>query len=116
MSDRAHGLSPWQRRVVLTAAFTGWLCAGVEMGLGPLTGRAAIRDLLFRIDGQLVPQLSPAQEARAGEWFAWYLCAFLLGGALGGPVFGRLGDQSGRVRALGWSIVCFALFTGASWF
>jgi MFS family permease len=113
---RSAALNTRDRRVVLTAAFLGWLCAGVEMGLGPLAARPAVRDLLFRIDGELTAQLSQAEEARIGEWFAWYLCAFLLGAAAGGLLFGRLADRSGRVRAMGCSILCFSLFTGASWF
>src|SRR5438309_489849 len=110
--DHGVELSRSGQCVVLAAAFLGWLCAGVEMGLGPLTARPAVRDLL---SVAAVP-VSPEQEARVGEWFAWYLCAFLLGGAVGGAVFGRLGDRSGRVRAMGWSILCFSVFTGASWF
>jgi MFS family permease len=97
------------------AAFLGWLCAGLEMGLGPLVARPAVRDLLFRVEGQLTASLSQAEEGQVGTWFAWYLCAFLLGGAVGGLLFGRLGDRHGRVRALGWSILFFSAFTGASW-
>src|SRR5690349_725183 len=87
MRKAPESLSLSQRRVVLTAAFLGWLCAGVEMGLGPLTARPAIRDLLFRVDGEVASQIGSAGEAQVGQWFAWYLCAFLLGAALGGPVF-----------------------------
>src|SRR5262245_5545433 len=94
-------LSRSGQRVVLTAAFVGWLCAGVEMGLGPLISRPAMRDLLFD-GGGTAAALSPEREAHVGAWFAWYLCAFLLGGAVGGAVFGRLGDRAGRVRAMGW--------------
>src|SRR5262245_38531472 len=106
-------LSPASRRVMLAAAVLGWLCAGVVMGLGPLVSRPAVRDLLFSAASG---PLSPDEEAQVGAWFAWYLCAYLLGGAVGGAVFGRLGDKAGRVRAMGWSILCFTVFTGASWF
>jgi MFS family permease len=84
------------------------------MGLGPLAARPAARDLLF---GPVAASaaVSPEDEAQVGAWFAWYLCAFLLGGAVGGAVFGRLGDRAGRVRAMGWSILCFSAFTGAGW-
>lgn len=115
MTESSTSLSSWGRRVVLTAAFLGWLCAGIEMGLGPLVARPATRDLLFRVNGEAISELSSAQEARVGQWFAWYLCAFLLGGAAGGPIFGRLGDRKGRVWAMAWSILTFSLFTGASW-
>ena len=83
------------------------------MGLGPLVSRPAARDLLY---GPAAEVTSPQQEAQIGSWFAWYTAAFLLGGAVGGAVFGRLGDRAGRVRAMGWSIVCFSVFTGAGWF
>jgi MFS family permease len=115
MPDPVQASSTHARRLILLAAFLGWLCAGLEMGLGPLVARPAIRDLLFRVEGQPTHSLSQAEEAQVGAWFAWYLCAFLLGGAVGGLLFGRLGDRHGRVRALGWSILFFSLFTGASW-
>jgi MFS family permease len=99
----------------LSAAFLAWLCAGIEMGLGPLIARPAIRDLLLNVQSELTTQLTPAQEGQVGRWFAWYLCAFLLGAAVGGPIFGTLGDLLGRVRALGWSILTFSIFTGLSW-
>ncbi|MFO0808235.1 MAG: MFS transporter [Gemmataceae bacterium] len=105
-------LSVRDRRVMLAAAVFGWLCAGVEMGLGPLISRPAARDLIY--GPGLV--LDPASEAIVGKWFAWFMAAFLVGGAVGGAIFGRLGDRAGRVRAMGWSIVCFSVFTGAGWF
>src|SRR4051794_26582996 len=48
------------------------------MGLGPLIGRPALRSLLAG---------APAEQ-EIGAWFAWYLCAFLLGGAVVGWNFG----------------------------
>ena len=36
----------------------------------------------------------------------------LVGAIVGGVLFGLLGDSYGRVRALGWSIIVFAVFTG----
>src|SRR5436305_1327430 len=116
MDPTAQELSTRDRQVMLAAAFLGWLCAGVEMGLGPLAARPAVRDLLFHVAGELPAPLNPVQEAQVGGWFAWYLCAFLLGGAAGGLLFGRLSDRAGRVRAMGLSILCFSLFTGAGWF
>jgi MFS family permease len=111
-SPGAPALSLAGRRLVLAAVFLGWLCAGLEMGLVPLTSRPAVRGLLFGGGGDL----GPAEEAVAGAWFARNLAAFLLGAALGGLLFGRLGDRAGRVRAMGLSILCFALFTGAGVF
>ena len=50
-----------------------------------------------------------------GQWFAWYVCAFLFGAAAGGWIFGRLGDRFGRVRAMGWSILCLSVFSGLAY-
>jgi MFS transporter, SHS family, sialic acid transporter len=114
MADLPQSRSPRGRWVMLAAAFLGWLTAGMAMGLGPLVGRPALRDLLAGGPGAASP--APVDEGVVGTWFAWYLAAFLLGGAVGGLGFGHLGDRRGRVRALGLSILCFSLFTGASWF
>lgn len=104
--------SSGRHRLVLAAVFLGLMCAGVEMGLGPLVARPALRSLLH----PGIEQLSAAEEATIGGWFAGYLCAFLLGGAAGGVLFGRLADRSGRVRAMGASILCYSIFTGLGWF
>jgi MFS family permease len=114
-SDLPSVLSTTQRRVVLAAVFLGWLCAGVEMGLTPLVSRSALRDLLFDM-GSTGASISQADEAAIGRWFGAYLSTFLLGGAVGGVLFGRWADASGRVRAVGWSILCYSLLTGTGWF
>src|SRR5438045_9533636 len=41
---------------------------------------------------------------------------FLLGWALGGGFFGRIGDRLGRSRALCLTVLTYALFTGLSYF
>ncbi|HEY7313903.1 MAG TPA: MFS transporter [Gemmataceae bacterium] len=114
MSDSPQQQSTSGRAAILTAAFLGWLTAGAVMGLGPLAARPALRDLLPG-DGRVAAPWGQTDEGTIGTWFAWYLCVFLLGGAVGGLAFGRLGDRQGRVRALGLSILCFSVFTGAGW-
>ncbi|MDB6057592.1 MAG: nanT 1, partial [Verrucomicrobiales bacterium] len=47
---------------------------------------------------------------------AWIQAAFLIGWALGGAFFGRLGDKLGRSRALSLTILTYAAFTGISFF
>jgi SHS family sialic acid transporter-like MFS transporter len=115
MNNLIPGASRRGRNLGLAAAFLGWLCAGVEMGLGPLVARPAFRQLLFPDQSDLSLPLSPGDETQLGAWFAWYLCAFLLGAAVGGPLFGLLGDRRGRVQAMSWSILTFSLLTGACW-
>ena len=90
---------------MLVVATLGWLFAGMLMSIGPLASRSATLDLL-----------GPGGEGELGKWFAWYNCAFLLGAAAGGLIFGWLGDRCGRSKALGWSILCYSTLTGASAF
>jgi MFS family permease len=44
------------------------------------------------------------------------LAAFLVGGAVGGVLFGVLGDRVGRKRALTWTILTYSVFTCLSAF
>ncbi|MHB8899131.1 MAG: MFS transporter [Thermoguttaceae bacterium] len=90
---------------VLLAAFLGWMFDGLEMGLFPIAARPALIDLLN----------SPA-ESVIGEWYSYMVAAFLLGAALGGLVFGWLGDRLGRVRTMALSIAVYAGFTGLCFF
>src|SRR5207302_8331264 len=48
------------------------------------------------------------------EKSSWIQAAFLIGWALGGGFFGRIGDRLGRSRALSLTILTYALFTGLS--
>ena len=50
------------------------------------------------------------------EKSSWIQAAFLVGWALGGGFFGRIGDRLGRSRALMLTILTYALFTGLSFF
>ncbi len=47
---------------------------------------------------------------------SWIQAAFLIGWALGGAFFGRLGDLLGRSRALSLTVLTYAAFTGLSFF
>ena len=51
--------------------------------------------------------------AASSKWFGYYVCALLFGGALGGLVFGRLGDRFGRVTGMTAAICCYS---GVSFF
>jgi len=86
----------------LIAAFLGWLFDGFEMGLFPLVGQAALKDLLG----------ATATPNEANKWFAAIIAVFLVGAATGGVLFGWLGDKIGRVRAMSVSIFTYAIFTG----
>jgi MFS family permease len=91
--------------MVLTAAFLGWLFDGYEMGLFPVVARPALKDLL-----------GTAGDQEVGWWMGVITACFLLGAALGGLVFGWLGDRIGRVKAMASSILVYSLVTGLGYF
>ncbi len=62
----------------------------------------------YVIDGRL--------GKRAGKWFGFYVCAFLFGAALGGLVFGRIGDRFGRVKGMAAAIACYSGMSLLSYF
>lgn len=55
-------------------------------------------------------------DPAVGKYSSIIQAAFLVGWALGGGFFGRVGDLLGRTRALNLTILTYALFTGLSFF
>lgn len=88
--------------MTLLAAFLGWMFDGFEMGLFPQVGRESLKTLL----GQAY------NEDLAGHWLGIMTAVFLIGAATGGVVFGWLGDRIGRVRAMTFSVLTYAIFMG----
>lgn len=86
--------------MVLVASFLGWGFDGVEIGLFPLIVRPALQS--FGITDDTV----------IAHWNSVVVACFLLGAALGGVVFGWLGDKIGRVRSMAMSVLVYSLFTG----
>ena len=89
------------------AAWLGWTFDGLDMHLYTL------------VAAPFVAQLIAAQsttDARVGHLGSIVQAAFLLGWALGGGFFGRLGDKLGRARALSFTVLTYAAFTGLSFF
>jgi MFS family permease len=102
---RLRDLTPHQRRSGI-AAWLGWLFDGLDMHLYTLVATAFVAQLM------LVPETDPA----VGRNGSIIQAAFLVGWALGGAFFGRLGDVMGRSRALMLTILTYAGFTGLSFF
>jgi SHS family sialic acid transporter-like MFS transporter len=96
-------LSGGQRLFVLVVAFAGLVGAGFQLGLMPLASLSVSRDLLG----------ANFNHGIAGDWFARYTAAMMLGAALGGIFLGALGDKIGRARAIGVSILCYSVFGAA---
>lgn len=108
-------LSARARYLVLVAVFLGWMFAGVEMAIMVPATRPAIQDFLSNVTAASL-EPSARIETDADKWLSWFITAFLLGAAAGGLLFGWIGDRVGRVKAMGWSIVCYSAVTGLSYF
>ncbi len=88
------------------AAWLGWLFDGLDMHLYSLVALPFVA-LLMNLD---------AHDSAVGQRASWIQAAFLVGWALGGAFFGRIGDRLGRSRALVLTILTYASFTGLSFF
>ncbi len=99
-------LSPTQWKSGI-AAWLGWLFDGLDMHLYTLVAAPFVAQLLM---------VASTASDEVKEKSSWIQAAFLIGWALGGAFFGRLGDIIGRSRALSLTILTYALFTGLSFF
>jgi MFS family permease len=106
-------LSPEQRKSGL-AAWLGWLFDGLDMHLYGLVAAPFVAYLLHR-EG-LIPDASDVANDMVKQRSGWIQGSFLIGWALGGAFFGRLGDILGRSRSLALTILTYAAFTGLSFF
>lgn len=88
------------------AAWLGWLFDGLDMHLYTLVAAPFVAQLLAVGEG----------DPAVGKYSSIIQAAFLIGWALGGGFFGRIGDRMGRSRALMLTILTYALFTGLSFF
>ena len=88
----------------LLAACLGWLFDGLDMHLYGLVAQPMVALLMSKA-------LTDAEVAQKSSYIQ---AAFLVGWALGGAIFGRLGDILGRARSLSLTIFVYACFTGLS--
>ncbi len=103
---RLSDLSPQQWKSG-AAAWLGWLFDGLDMHLYVLVATPFVAELIRTTD---------LKDPLVGRYSSWIQAAFLIGWALGGGFFGRLGDRLGRSRALVLTILTYAIFTGLSYF
>lgn len=99
-------LSPTQWKSGI-AAWLGWLFDGLDMHLYTLVAAPFVAQLLM---------VASTASDEVKQKSSWIQAAFLIGWALGGAFFGRLGDIIGRSRSLSLTILTYALFTGLSFF
>jgi MFS family permease len=89
------------------AAWLGWTFDGLDMHLYTLVAAPFVAQLL---------SAGSTTDSRVGRYGSIIQGAFLLGWALGGGFFGRIGDRLGRARALSLTVLTYAAFTGLSFF
>src|SRR5437773_9520406 len=111
-ATRLKDLSPQQWRSGI-AAWLGWLFDGLDMHLYTLVAAPFVAQLLVNTGALAVVNTA---DSLVKEKSSWIQAAFLVGWALGGGFFGRVGDRLGRSRALCLTILTYALFTGLSFF
>ncbi|MFN0018034.1 MAG: MFS transporter [Pirellulaceae bacterium] len=131
-------LSKGSRYVILAAAFLGWMFSGIQMTVMNLASGTATeefarsglvaKDVSLHFSGLAASPRMPSAtigttplpaggdlKKLKNSWYSYFNSAFLLGAALGGLMFGWIADWSGRVRAMGASILCYSLFAGAGY-
>jgi MFS family permease len=95
------GVTPYHALVFL-GCWLGGLFDGLDSSLYIVVQADALGQLLHTTDRALISQ--------AGSWV---IAIFLMGWTLGGITFGYFSDRFGRVPAMVFSILIYALFTGA---
>src|SRR5437763_4374904 len=90
-------LSPYQWKSGI-AAWLGWPFDGLDMHLYVLVAAPFVAQLIGVTD---------TRDPAVGWYSSLIQAAFLIGWALGGGFFGRVGDRLGRSRALSLTIFTY---------
>ena len=100
-----HGVTRYQW-LVLFVAWLGWVFDSMDSTIYALVLQPALHDLLR----------APGGGPATAEVIGWYggiiFSIFLIGWAIGGVLFGLLAGHFGRTRALIFTILIYAVFTG----
>jgi MFS family permease len=91
--------------LVFAAASLGWLFDCMDQQLFNLARAPAMRELLALPEGR-------EADATAAAYGAYATSIFLVGWAVGGVVFGVMGDRLGRARTMILTILIYSVFTG----
>jgi len=95
--------------LVLLIAALGWLFDAMDQNIFNLVRQPSVKELLSH-QGLTGQALTDQAKVVGGQITA----VFLIGWALGGFIFGVLGDRLGRTRTMIITILIYALFTGLS--
>jgi MFS family permease len=105
---------PWWKELsryqwfVFVVASLGWLFDTMDQQLFTLARKPAVTELL-----SVSPEVPPSSGAVA-EHAGYATMIFMIGWALGGIVFGILGDRIGRAKTMMMTVLCYSAFTGLS--
>ncbi|MFO0859555.1 MAG: MFS transporter [Phycisphaerales bacterium] len=94
----------------LVAAWLGWAFDGLDGYLYIILATPLVTRVITEQNG------APPDPKDVGWRAALIQATFLVGWAVGGAVFGRIGDRLGRARTLTLTVLTYALFTGAVYF
>jgi MFS family permease len=89
---------------VMSVAIMGWMFDTMAQQLFTLARKSAIRELLG----------GRSSDATVSEQAGYATMIFMIGWALGGVLFGILGDRLGRAKTMIMTILCYSIFTGLS--
>src|SRR3989442_11930196 len=103
-ATRLRDLSRQQWRSGI-AAWLGWTFDGLDMHLYTLVAAPFVAQLLGA---------ASTTDSRVGHYGSLIQGAFLLGWAVRGRFFGRIGARLGRAPAFSLTVLTYALFTGLS--
>lgn len=95
-----------QKKLAFTAAWLGWAFDGLDGFMYTLVAVPLVAGLMHL----------PGTDQEVKNKAALIQAIFLVGWALGGAVFGRIGDSLGRTKTLNLTILFYAAFTGLCFF
>jgi len=90
----------------LSTAALGWMFDCMAQQLFSIARKPAVHDLLGR----------GASDAAVSEQAGYSTMILMIGWAIGGVVFGILGDRLGRAKTMTLTILLYSVFTGMSFF
>ena len=112
MDTTAQDSTPWYAGVtryqwlVLAIASAGWIFDTFEGQLFNILRMQMLSDLLG----------APAGSPEVRRWGDIFLAVFLIGGTVGGVVFGALADRFGRKPTMAATILFYSVFSGLTYF
>ncbi len=113
----ALGLNSQQTKSLL-AAWLGWAFDGLDGFLYVMVGFPFVTQLVAQEHGITTAAITGSVDLtnEVTRKATLIQAFFLVGWAVGGAVFGRIGDRLGRSRTLTLTVLTYALFTGLSFF